>query len=465
MRSKVLSVILVILSISFWLILIFKIPLFQSMPHWIWGFNPKSISNLWLPVLIICISAFVITLVLNKVKRTALNLILLILLGYLIQIDFGFMEGRGINGIRDNLIIRGHAEFARLAAKEGDMLKIAKQYERMTDNNQLGKYSPSKPPGTLLVYMSFQKLSNCFYPVLSESERYSRFITFAAWVFPFICYLVLIPLYFFSRLFLNKEQSILSCIFYIFIPNVILFTLNLDQVLYPGLFMTCLFCNVYSIKYNSIILASISGFLIYLTLYISFSLLPLIPLTFFMFVIDYYGFGKKDVKGSLKIILVMILSFLIIDLVFRLLLNYNITLRFEKAMLYHENWTIGNPTLKRIVYSAILNYTEFIFCIGIPLAILYLSNVLSSIKEIFKRKIHIENLLSISLIIIFILLGILGRTMSETGRLWIFMVPLICMIASYEIYMKYENKSDLAIKIFLAMQLITIFIFKIYNDY
>jgi hypothetical protein len=464
MKSKTISVTLVICSIAFWMILILKIPLFHSLPHWLWGFNPKALSNIWLPLLIIFVSALIVSFVLKYPYKTGINLILLILLGYFIQMSFGFMEGRGINGIRENLIIRGHAEFARLAAKEGDMFKIAKQYEHKIDIDQLGKYSPSKPPGTLLVYMAFQKLSNCFHPLQSEPERYSRFITFAAWLFPFICYLVLIPLYFFSRLFFNKKISLSSCIFFVFVPNVNLFTLNLDQVLFPTLFMICLFFGFYSRKYKSLIHAAIAGIIIYLTLYITFSLLPLIPLILFLFLIDYHGSDRKPILGSLKIMLIMIISFLLMDLIFRLLLNYDILIRFEKAMFYHENWN-WKPSLKRTAYSAVLNYIEFVFWIGIPLAVLYLSNILSSIKEILKKEIISENLFSITVILIIILLGIFGKSMGETGRLWIFLVPLICMFASYEINKKYENKSDLAIKMFLALQFITIFILKIYNDY
>jgi hypothetical protein len=87
-----------------------------------------------------------------------------------------------------------------------------------------------------------EKVSNAIFPESTFQGRFDRLTRLISWIFPFISFLVVIPLYYLSRHFLGEQQAVLPSLLYLFAPNILLIPLFLDQVLYPLLFLVCIFC-------------------------------------------------------------------------------------------------------------------------------------------------------------------------------------------------------------------------------
>jgi hypothetical protein len=261
MRNRILIGAILTVTILYWLVLYFKINIFNIISGYVWHFmqySNKPLGLVWLSIPLITISYIIIEYILNHPEKVWQNFVCITLLGYAVQMSFGFMEGHGIDGLRQRMVTTGHAEFARLASVETDMVNVACHYEQLLDEAKSLQFVRSKPPGHLLFYMLTQKLSNIIASSNDPGERFRHLVTLAAYIYPLLAYLVIIPLYYFCRLFWDQQTAIIPCILYIFIPSVTLVTLHLDQVLYPFLFMLgiyilCTLFFLFTLSINSLV--------------------------------------------------------------------------------------------------------------------------------------------------------------------------------------------------------------------
>ncbi len=140
-------------------------------------------------------------------------------------------------------------------------------------------YLGTKPPGVLAVYILTEKAASIFLPAADSAGRFLSLTTFAAYVFPFLAFLLLLPLYRLARgLSLTEQEGLLAAALYVAVPSVLLIPLFLDQVLYPLIFISVLLLAWYAWEKKSWPLALLTGAAVYLALYLGFSLLALVPL-------------------------------------------------------------------------------------------------------------------------------------------------------------------------------------------
>jgi hypothetical protein len=454
MKNQLLLGIVLLSAIGYCLILLFHIPLFQNLSDWFWRFTDTPQASLWLVFPLLVISAIVIAVILQRPERHKLNLSLLIILGYCLQMGFGFSEGRGLDGLRDHMVNRGHSDFISVALAHPEPLKVARNYEDLASQDELGQYPQAKPPGALLVYIITQKVSALFFAANSDQEKIQTVATFAAFVYPLLTYLVIIPLFFFCRLFLPVKVVLMACALFIFTPNVTLITMHLDQALYPLLFMTTLYLWSQAFLACNYPMAVLAGMVAYISLFVTFSLLPVMPLGILV-LLAFFGENKnapRKLFSLIKIIGLFAIGYLICDVLARLLFNYDIMLRYENAMTFHRAWKTWIPGTRFTLYFAFLNYLEFACWTGFPLAILFLANSSRAVLGIARKNLNTENIFSISLIVILFMLGFFGKTKNETGRLWIFLIPFACALIAYEIQSRYDTKSNLVFKLILVSQ-------------
>ena len=79
-------------------------------------------------------------------------------------------------------------------------------------------------------------------------------------------------------------------------------------------------------------------------------------------------------------------------------------------------------------YFALLNLIEFTLWCGIPLSLLAAADLWRSLRN---WRVWDEGLgLSLSLLFILLVLGMVGKTAAESGRLWLFLVPLVLFSAA-----------------------------------
>jgi hypothetical protein len=470
MRNKLIIAIASSLTLAYWMVVIFRIQVFRIIPDFFWHsmlYIDKNLKDVWLIIPVIFLSIIVVLIVFRKPENYKFSLLMLVFLGWCLQMAFGFMEGRGIEGIRYRMVATGHAEFARIAAQEKDIHWIAANYEEILQVSDSARYVHTKPPGQLLFYMFTERVANAISPGHDANERYAHLITFASYVYPALTYLVLLPLFYFARFFMKDEFALKACIIYLFLPNVILTTLHLDQALYPTLVMLCLFLISHAYHRISLIWGVLCGVAIYLALYMSFSLLPIILTVPVLVIIFLLRDNSKEKKArNTYIPLIGVLSGLIIMFLgFKLLLNYDPFIRYQNALAYHQNWQKWEPGISNILLYGIINYIEYACWIGIPVAIVFVSNVWHSFRNLTAGRSKTLCLTSLCIALVFILIAVFGRTKGESARLWIFMAAPICVFVSQELYFLFRKKSEWVLSGLLIIQLITTLIIKRYQDF
>jgi len=467
LRSNGITRSILILTLIHWGILFFQIPIFTSLKGWFWPFTSNPTGQIWLILFLGAIAGAVVYLVLKIDRQNVIKLCLLIFLGLSLQYGFAFLEGRGLDAITDRIVTTGHAEFARIAVQQDDIFYILSNYEDLVGSGELGVYARSKPPGQLFFYMLTKEIGEFIDNRAGTFEEKLRALEFfASYLWPFISYLVLVPLFFSSRIIFGSETAIVGCAFFLMVPSVNLITLHTDQVLFPLLFMTSILFSLLAFEKNNIILAFVSGLSIYVFMWFSFVIgfvLPIIvPLGYF------FMKGQNDKhyhRHLLSLFFFIALGILSADVLFRLVFDYDILLRYENAIQHHIAWKNWVPSLDYTLYFAILNLIEYFVWLGMPVSILVVESFRKAVKSVFQRKVTLGSIYTPVLVGVILIIAFMGRTQGEVARLWLFLVPLVCTSAAHIISGDNQEVKNKMIWLVVILQLGTTYLTKVYQDF
>src|SRR6185295_9697645 len=112
-----------------WLILVLGIPVLDSLPYWKFTLRLTPVNPAWITLAFL---AFGLTVALSFSKANyALKLAMIIILGATIQFSLAYSKGQGLDGLRSRIVTSGHAEFARVAARQLGLRYVMKNYETM----------------------------------------------------------------------------------------------------------------------------------------------------------------------------------------------------------------------------------------------------------------------------------------------------------------------------------------------
>ena len=412
-------------AVIHWLILALRIPVLDAFPDWKYKLQPIPVFHAWIAL------AFVIFVAAISVSFSRLDnrlkIAALILLGAALQFSFAYSKGHGLDGIRDRMVTLGHAEFANVAAEQTDTLSALLNYETLAKKKLYG-HIPSKPPGTLLFYMLTERASHALWNGSTTVERGGDLRTFASLTWPFVSYLVLIPLFFLAReLTGSTETAILTCLTYIAIPSITLITLHTDQVIYPFLTVLSVLLAVFAVRRDNLWLAFLCGIATYTAVYFSFGL----AVAVFLFPVPLFFMNEKGAPRSpastLKLILGMSVGWILADRLAAIALNYDFFLRYKLAIEHHADWKAWEYTLGTVLRFGLTNIAEFSAWIGLPLAIMFFVCLSVAVYQLINRRFNTSTIYTAALTGIFIFLLAFGKTKGETARLWIFLVPFICI--------------------------------------
>jgi len=430
--------VILLTAVAHWAVFYFRLELFINIPDWFWKFQQKAWT--WKDFIFVAVLGAgigIITLVIKSPGRTWRNLILLMGLGVVMQVSYGFIDGGGLDSIRQKYANTDHSAYARQAVNEPDLIKTLTDYENLYGGDY---YMGTKPPGLMAVYILAEKLTNIIQPALTNYERYLNLTWFIAWGFPWISMLVIIPLYFISRRFFDHETSWFPVILYISCSSVLLMPLFMDQVLYPLLLIGSLLLGIKAIESNSFKWALAGGAIIYTSLYISFSLLPVIGLILawlgIRFITPYFSEGNVDKlpwARLLKVLSGLIAGWLSLMMLWRWALNYDFFSRYLTAMAQHVSIRHFFPGPQQIRDALVLNNAEFAVWAGFPLIILFLWQGAKSLTAIIRLKASLLDGMTIAFVGTYIVLNLTGQTKGEVGRLWIFLMPMVALLSAGEI--------------------------------
>ena len=433
------------------------------IPGWFWGFEVKNFTQRdFLFLLYFGLSLFCINFILKNRKNWKRNLLILILLGYVLQTGFGFIEGQGFESIRLKFAASTHKGYAEHAADRPALRDVLLDYE---EKYGWDHYLGTKPPGVMFLYAGLQKLSNLIYPVDTFDERFLRLTALMAYLFPLLSMLVLVLIYHFSRFFLNDEDAILPCILFVFCPNVILIPLFFDQVLYPSLFLFGMFLFGKIIRRRSYLLAFLTGIYIYTAMYFTFSMLPMLAFGCLWVVLDYFfNLKKRKFLETAGLGLAVLAGCFLMFILFRVFLNYDIFLRYENAFEIHKSIKLLEPGFKNWLLYFLLNNVEFTAWTGFSLIILVFGSVFVLIKKLQKFDFsEIETFLIVSLAT-YLAMNIFSQTRGEVGRIWIFWMPFVALFAANQLKRMFR-KDAAGFLLVGGLQLITIFLTFHFQDF
>ncbi len=467
MKNKYLLLIILTLTVAYCITLALNIPVFQQLRFWFWQFGYKPVNDWWIILIIAFVSYVSVAIVLKHHHNRKFNVLLLIVSGFFLQLGFSFLEGKGFDSLRDRLIVDGHSEFAVTATRIDDIETIACNYEELADSNKLGQFPKSKPPGALIVYTLAGKAAGLFSESADPQERYHSMIEFAVFFFPLLSYLVLIPLYGIGKELLPGKYANLPGLLYIFIPAVNLVTMNLDQVLYPLLMAVCTWLALLAVKKNNCLFSLACGAMLYVSLYITFSLTFLIPFLLLMIAVFhiFLSSGRERLFSLSVHYLAFIGGFAVLALAMKLGTDYDMVLRFEKAIQFHADWKVWEPTAKWVTFYAGLNIVEICVWSGFAFTVVFFMGLFRSSANLLRKNIDLISVITVVFSAIVLLQAFLGYTKGETARLWLFLVPVACLTVANEINLRFKFRPDFSVKFILLLELVTTFMIKVFQDF
>lgn len=450
------------LAVLYWIILIFHLPVFNTVPGYFWHcmqFVDKPPGSIWLILPLVLIAIAGLWLLNRYHDRKVLALTILISLGYVMHLGIGFLDGRGINGFRSRLLTSGHAEFVKLACAEPRLGAIVADYETILNNNPEIRYAATKPPGQLLFYVLSQRVTEFVSPSENYQERVLKLSLFISLVWPLLAFVVIWPLYSAAEKVYDHKTAILAGVIYMFIPSVMLVILHLDQVLYPLLFMLTILSALKAGYESSCTMAVVNGVLVFLSLYVSFSLVTVWPMALILILLA--GRDKFRWKGAALSVLGTIVMYGLFYLAFR----YDAITRYGNTMLYHQAWKHWQPGIMEIIKYGLLNLVEFSCWLGLPMVVLFFVALGRPIEKAALRNWSALRGLPVITALALVGMALLGRTKGEVARLWIFIIPVICMIVASEIIRRYPYRFGKVVLYTIGLQFITIMLMKHIQDF
>ena len=448
-------------------ILALRLPVFTSMRGWFWPLHTKPLPLLWLCAPLVGLGVAVVWLATNPRAKLALLLPVLVVLAYVQQLGFGYMEGRGLDGLRDRIVNAGHAGFAVTAAGQPSLVRVAAHYESMVASGELRFYPNStKPPGQLLFYMLTERLSRPFAGLLPP--RFSpldRLRYFASFFFPLVAALALLPLAWLARMLVPPESANRALVLLPFVPSFSLITLHLDQCLYPLITLTSIGLFLYGMQRRRTWALVLSGAVFYLALYVSFSLAAVAPLLALVaFLLPEPG-QPRPFWRRLAYFGLFVAGFILLLVGFALAFHYDPLVRYRNAMLLHSEWKQVSWSASEVVRFGLLDVVEFLFWTGMPLTVLFLLDQARSAVAVARGRPRPIDALAVALGVTLLLLAFAGRTVAETARLWLFLVPLVVLFAGHALSQSRLLRTRAGMLAVVFLQFLTIIAIKRFQDF
>jgi hypothetical protein len=391
----------------------------------------------------------------------------LVLVGFLWQQSLALAEKRGIDGMRDQLLRSGHSEFARTVTtrhlRPRDLIADYEQFIEAPDQ----EFARSKPPGNLLVYWAAARAAEALMPhvwdppmptdsIYVTNVYHWRLANFATLLFPLLSCSVLLPLAWLGAQLLGEKHALWPALLYLLVPSTALVPLHLDQVLYP-----LLACSLWSLAFAAVragkraglLLGAAVGAVAWISIFVSFSLLPALPLALAFAVAALRVEQRKRLRTLMGPLGGAAGAFLSLSLVVWTAIGYDPLERFRRAMDNHSRWKAWEESSR--LPATFTNLAEFGYWLGVPLVLLFAFGILTALRRPAAsdadRSWQVP--VSIGTCLVLVATALFGRTLSEVNRLWIFFVPAIALVAAQALRRIAGSRTEPAIAAVAALQI------------
>ena len=462
---------LVAITLFHWCVLIFRLRIFVNHPAWYWEItsNPFSARDglflLILSLVLFCIYVF------RKQKQT-LGIIGLILLTLSIQFTIGYLGGNGLTSLQDRLFTTYHSEYARSASESSQsLLETVRNYEALYGNSM---FTSTKPPGLMVFYQVLERIINGQPAAngLTTSLRYERMKWLITIFFPILaCGTPLLMIGFSKRFFdLHSLDNFWKApILLVMTPNFVLFALFADQALYPGLFLLGVWTITTLLQKQSNWLAFLIGVLLYWYVFFAFTMLPLFMVAAFYLLILFWTDPQKfPLKKQIMLGISLILGVIVMHLIGRWLLNYDVIQRFTHTMAINHRFDFytrvglvpiagSEPILERLMQIARalwINFLDYGSSVGFALWSIFLFGAGRLLIKAARKRINSFEIILVSMILSFIVMNLAGTAQGEVARLWLFWLPMVIWVVLEEVQ-NWRISQNLVYLTLLVIQVVT----------
>jgi hypothetical protein len=393
------------------------------------------------------------------------SLLFIIVIGYLFQLSLSAAGPHGISGIGLVISDPGITSYYHHAS-ELEQLSLAEYPELMETFFMHARTHPPGPilliKGTLAFFEQYPSITSLavnillftgISPIIFDLNPHSHIVTayIVGFLLPFIGCLSSIPIYLFVRYLDDKRSAYIAGTLFLIAPAMSLFLPEFDQFL--ALFaIAAVAAGWYSFMENKLSYALLSGFAIFLATFFQLLCLCLMPMLFLSWLLlKWRKQTDIDFKGILKVSLSFILGFLLPFIALQIGYGFSIIKVFRKVL------QLSQIILEKAPPPG-LDILHFSIFLGVTTFVLLLSSLLSK-ENFIPQKSKSQNILVIAFFVLIIALSLSGKVRAETGRLWIFLMPLASSIAGIELKRLSKNKTSI-ILIVLFLILLSLFILR-----
>jgi len=454
LRNLVFGFTILFVTFLYWAILFLQAPIYSHIPNLYKSLmkQPFSLQHLYLlPFLLLIFWG--IHIVFTKSISIIKGMVILIFLGYAFQFMFGLIAGEGFESMRYAYAKTPISLTVSYACSDISITDSIKNYEGYYANSSQVQ---TKAPGFLAGHKVFARLTNLLTDSQSEDQCKYNYTRIGSYFFPLLASLVIIPITYLSKNLFELEYPLLPSLIYILTPNIMIWVMVADQVVFPLLFCINIVLMYLTIKYDSFLIAFSSGVLVYLSTFISFSMLPIIGLFFIWLAAEYiFNYGDKQRIKIFHLILGFLLGFGLTYLVFYFTFDYDVLTRYQVALSHHRRIKNYKINVLPIFKAFLTNSIEYFTWTGIPLFFLVASHSLNSIKKIINKNQKKKDLFILSYVGLYFAMNVLSQTHGEVQRIWLFLSPLVVIIAAAEIQNRFKNNHKLTVFFLLVIQFCT----------
>jgi hypothetical protein len=153
----------------------------------------------------------------------------------------------------------------------------------------------------------------------------------------------------------------------------------------------------------------------------------------------------------------------------RALLNYDFLPRFERTMSINHNFDfylrVGQQSpagpeppgvrLGQILSAAWINNLDFAAAIGFPIYILFFAQAVRRVRRFIKEQAARGDVILLAMLLSFVVLNLAGTAQGEVPRLWLFWLPMVVLLAAYELEPHLRERPHILLALGVA-QLVTL---------
>ncbi len=460
--SAPLMALMTLITFSHWVIFLLQIPVIVAIPNWFMQLKYKGGGRLviFLPLLVL---ALLITWrILQRPKRLGFNLFLLGVLMLALVWGLAAVEGSPFEVLRSKHTDYLHQAYSEVSAQEEAWPDFIVDFETVWGSYH---FLGTKPPGVLLPYIGLHRALDWLDPLPRYEDRLVRLDNALTLVFPMVMALGLIPLALIFRHDFEKGFLVFPLLLYALNPGLILGRLELDVVLYPLLLMGGVGIMRWVLKRFSFWGALLLGVYVYFSIFITFSLLPMLALIGLYLAFHFLSNLRQRIWWDyVKVGLGFLLGLALLGLIFYFALDYDPFLRYQNAITIHRESKAFGGGLRKVLNAMLVNNLEFGQTIGLALFLLTLVRVGMGVRALFRRAANRLDLLAAAFGGMFLLLNFAGQTIGEVSRLWMFQLPVMVALAADALLKLYQRKKAVIVWL-VVLSWGTLMVIFTYQDY